>query len=77
MEELAQTAITFLLQSQYSPIVGLWIFACAAFTAFAPEKWQNKIPDWLMVIINVSALNVGNAKNKLTNLKGNSNAKGS
>lgn len=48
-----------------------WCLFCALFTAFVPVKWTEKLPDWVMVIINISAVNVKNAVNRVTDIKGN------
>ena len=50
-----------------------WCFSCAVFVAVAPVKLTQKMPDWLMVVINFFAANVGNAVNKWSDKKGNPN----
>lgn len=69
--DLIQPIIDALLQTEYATYVLGFCFVCAAFTAIAPEKVTSKVPDFLMVIINAFALNVGQAKNLLTDMKGN------
>lgn len=71
-----EVVLDYLMSSPYWLYVSLWCFACAIFTALAPVSVTEKIPDWLMVIINTSAINVGNAANKLANWKGNPNETG-
>lgn len=51
--------------------VAIWCFGCMLFTALTPAKVTAKVPDFLMQVINLSALNVGNAANKYCDLKGN------
>jgi len=48
-----------------------WCFACAVFVAAAPVKLTQKLPDQVMVVINLCAANVGNAVNKWSDKKGN------
>lgn len=50
-----------------------WCSACSVFVAVAPVKITQKLPDWLMVVINFCAANVGNAVNKWSDKKGNPN----
>lgn len=69
--DLIQPIIEALLQTEYATYVLGFCFVCAAFTAIAPEKLTAKIPSPIMVIINAFALNVGKAKNELTDIKGN------
>jgi len=51
--------------------VAAWCFVCAVFVAIAPVSLTERIPNWLMIIINVCAVNIGHAANKLTDIKGN------
>lgn len=71
MEEMLLLLFNQVAALGYGWIAAVWCFACALFVALAPVKWTEKIPNFLMVIINFSAINWGNAANKLTNLKGN------
>ena len=55
-------------------IVYILCVICAiasALIAACPPKITKNIPDWLMIIINVLAFNVKNAKNLKTDIKGN------
>lgn len=59
------------LSVEYFLYVTAVCFGCAVFVAVAPTKLTQKIPDFLMVIINFCALNFWNSVNKKTNIKGN------
>lgn len=55
-------------------IVYILCVICAiasALIAACPPKITEHIPDWLMIIINVLAFNVKNARNLKTDIKGN------
>lgn len=52
-------------------LFALWCVACAVFTAVVPPTITEKIPNFIMAIINVCAFNIGHAKNALTDIKGN------
>lgn len=55
-------------------IVYILCVICAiasALIAACPPKITKHIPDWVMIIINVLAVNVKNAKNLKTDIKGN------
>ena len=55
-------------------IVYILCVICAiasALIAACPPKITKNIPDWVMVIINVLAFNVKNARNLKTDIKGN------
>ena len=60
-------------------IIYLLCVICAfasALIAACPPKITEKIPDWIMIIINVLAFNVKNAKNLTSDLRGNPHDEG-
>lgn len=71
MEELFMQLLALAIDSGYALYVFLWCAFCAIFAAVAPVSVTAKIPNWAMVVINVSALNVGKATNALSDVKGN------
>lgn len=72
MDEIISNIIAAGFSSQFALYIAAWCFVCALFTALAPEKLTSKIPNIIMTIINISAINVGKATNLLTNKQGNS-----
>lgn len=67
MEQLIQSFIEF---AQTQPWAGYFMAVCVVcrlFVSFAPESWTEKLPDWLMVVINKLAL----SSNSMTDNKGN------
>lgn len=63
MEQL----IEYLMTTEYAAYVGALCLVCRIFLMVAPEKLTEKIPDAVMVAINVCALSV----NKAVDIKGN------
>jgi len=51
--------------------VAAWCFVCAVFVAIAPVSLTERIPNWIMIIINVCAVNIGHAANKFADIKRN------
>lgn len=71
MEDITLLILEHLTLAGYTIYVLGWCFSCKLFTALAPVTWTSRIPNFMMVIINVSAMNVKNATNEITDIKGN------
>lgn len=79
MDEITLQLLSLAMDSGYILYVFLWCTACGLFAALAPPSVTARVPNIIMVIINVSALNLGRAANALTDLRGNAkngNSKG-
>lgn len=71
MEDYIVQLLSLAISSGYAFYVFLWCAFCGLFSAFAPPSVTQKIPNLIMMVINVSSLNIGRAANALTDIKGN------
>lgn len=74
MQELINTALNFLLTTPYGQYVTLLVFAMFIVQQILPHlppSITSKIPNWIMVVVNVIAGRYKNAENKKTDIKGN------
>lgn len=71
MEELANSLLNYLLTTPYGGHVSLIVFVMFVLNQalpFVPSSITTKIPNWVMVLINVIA---GRYKRDKTDIKGN------
>jgi uncharacterized membrane protein YqgA involved in biofilm formation len=74
MQELIDTLLNYLLTTPYGQYVTLTVFAMFVVQQVLPHLPPNitsKIPNWIMVIINVIAGRYKHTENKNTDIKGN------
>lgn len=75
MTELIDTLLNYLLTTPYGQYVTLIVFAMFILQQVLPHlppSVTSKIPNWIMVIVNVIAGRYKNTENKSTDIKGNS-----
>jgi hypothetical protein len=74
MQELINAALNYLLTTEYGQYATMLVFAMFIVNQVLPHVPPTitaKIPNFIMVFINVVAGRYGNATNKLTDIKGN------
>ncbi len=74
MSELINTLFNYVLTTPYGQYVTLVVFAMFIVQQILPHlppSITTKIPDWVMVIVNVVAGRYKNTENKSTDIKGN------
>lgn len=74
MEDYIIALVSWALTTEwaaYVMVVLAFIGFVGKLLAVLPVTVTEKVPDWLMVILNVVGANWGNAKNALTDMKGN------
>jgi len=75
MNELIDTPLNYLLTTPYGQYVTLVVFAMFILQQILPHlppSVTTKIPNWIMVIVNVIAARYKHTENKNTDIKGNS-----
>ncbi len=67
--------IDYLLTTEYGPYVMIFITVCYVLShvvQYLPVSWTEKIPNWIMVLINLAASKHGAEEAAKTDIKGNS-----
>lgn len=74
MESLISSLFEWGMSTQYAQYFTISIFVCytlAQVVQYLPVKWSEKIPNVIMVFINIVAGKHGASKSALTDLSGN------
>jgi hypothetical protein len=74
MTELINTSLNYLMATQYGQYVTMLVFAMFILNQILPHlppSTTAKIPNWIMIVVNVIAGRYKHAQNKLTDIKGN------
>ena len=75
MNELIDTLLNYLLTTPYGQYVMIVVFAMFVLQQILPHlppSVTTRIPNWIMVIVNVIAALYKHTENKNTDIKGNS-----
>lgn len=72
MSEFTSLVAEHVSLAVYFLLVFGWSTLCSIFVAFMPVSLTEKIPNWVMIVVNVSAMNVKNSVNEISDIRGNS-----